>query len=262
MKIKFSVTCAAAWAALWMANLPVAQAQTPVPGYSEQFLTQLRARSPLEQRVCVEGGVLERWPDEAAVRAAAAAEQANPDEAQVLAFAIREALTQCGPEPDWFDSATIRLSDIPADAPRFEDYKVKTGFKGKPAAPDVRSHPRSRLFRTMLRMNAKEGPDFAGHYTIASWGCGSGCSEYAIIDAITGRVFHPPQFQSIDVNNIDNAIFETDQRLVRYRRDSRLLMVIGGINEDPKLRGISYFVWDGARLKRIRFVARPEIGSP
>lgn len=258
MRIKFSNV----WVALVIGvSVQTAQAQmkeAPVPGYSEHFLTQLRAQAPEEQRTCVEVGVRERWSDEAAVRAAAAAGQANPDDAQVLAFAIREALTQCGPEPDWFDSTTIRLSDIPADAPRYEDYKVKTHFKGKPAAPDVRSHPRSRMFRTMLRWNAKEGPNFAGHYTIASWGCGSGCAEYAIIDAITGRVFHPPQFRSIDVNNIDNAIFETDNRLVRYSLDSRLLMVIGGINEDSKLRGISYFVWDGTQLKRIRFVARPD----
>lgn len=39
--------------------------------------------------------------------------------------------------------------------------------------------------------------------------------------------------------------------------DSRLLVVIGGINADPKQRGISWFVWEGQHLKRIRFVAKP-----
>ncbi len=162
-------------------------------------------------------------------------------------------------EPDWFTPATIRASDLPADAPRFEQFAVTERFAGKPAAPDVRSHPRSRMFRTMIRAGAQQGPNFAGHYTLVHWGCGSGCSAYAIVDARTGRVFHPANFASIAIYNIDDALTASDERFVRFSLDSRLLMVIGGINEDPALRGISYFVWEGERLRRIRFVPRPDL---
>ena len=58
--------------------------------------------------------------------------------------------------------------------------------------------------------------------------------------------------------NIDwKALEPPEGQLIKYRRDSRLLIVIGGINNDPALRGISYFVWDGKRLDRIAFVHKP-----
>ena len=46
--------------------------------------------------------------------------------------------------------------------------------------------------------------------------------------------------------------------LINFRLDSKLLIVIGGIDEDAALRGISYFLWENERLCRIRFVHKPE----
>jgi hypothetical protein len=40
-----------------------------------------------------------------------------------------------------YDEYTILLSDIPADAPRFEDYATEL-YRGPNAEPDLRSHPR------------------------------------------------------------------------------------------------------------------------
>lgn len=154
------------------------------------------------------------------------------------------------------DRHTIVRADLPADAPRFEDYRVPV-YAGKPARPDVRSHPRSRLFRTELREAAAAGPNFAGHYRLASWGCGAGCFQWAIVDVKSGRVFHPANLASTDHVNVEEALYEGGIQAVHARPDSRLLVVVGGINEDPKLRGISWFVWDGRQLKRIRFVAKP-----
>jgi hypothetical protein len=76
--------------------------------------------------------------------------------------------------------------------PRFEDYRVGERFTGIPAAVDLRSHPKARLFRTMLREGAKKGPNFAGHYTVVTWGCGSDCRMIAVVDARTGRVYIAP----------------------------------------------------------------------
>jgi hypothetical protein len=159
---------------------------------------------------------------------------------------------------DYFDDNTIRLSDVPKDAPDFNQYPARPMYNGPIAPPDVKSHPRSRLFRTMIRDGAKQRPNFAGHYTIVTWGCGAGCVSYAIVDAQTGKVFHPSNFQTTDNVNIDfDALESPDGRLVKFRPDSYLLIVIGGINEDPKRRGISYFTWQKNQLRRIRFVPRP-----
>ncbi|TLS78237.1 hypothetical protein FE236_00315 [Mariprofundus erugo] len=157
---------------------------------------------------------------------------------------------------DFFDAGTIRPVDIPTDAPKFEAYSSGDVFKGEPALPDVKSDPRSKLFRTAIREGARRGPNFAGHYTIVSWGCGAATACWAIVDAQSGEVFHPANLQTTDNVNIDYAIADADDRLVQYRPDSKLLVVIGGINEDPELRGISYFVWEHNALNRIRFVPK------
>ena len=46
----------------------------------------------------------------------------------------------------------------------------------------------ARRLRTMLRIGAASGPNFAGHYTPVTWGCGVACQEFAIVDAKSGRV--------------------------------------------------------------------------
>ncbi len=154
------------------------------------------------------------------------------------------------------DRHTIVRADLPADAPRFKDYAVPV-YAGKPARPAVQTDKRSWLFRTELREQAALGPNFAGHYRLASWGCGTACFQWAIIDLKSGQVFHPPNLASTDHVNVEESLYEGGIQAVHVRPDSRLLVVVGGINEAPKLRGISWFVWDGRQLKRIRFVAKP-----
>src|SRR5688572_10209575 len=69
------------------------------------------------------------------------------------------------------------------DAPRFESYPADV-YAGKPAPLNLRSHPMARMFRTRIREQLQEeGINFAGHYTIAVMGCGTGCSTTAIVDA-------------------------------------------------------------------------------
>lgn len=44
---------------------------------------------------------------------------------------------------------------------------------------------------------------------------------------------------------------------LRFRPDSRLLTVIGMPEEEPELRGISYFIMQDDHLDRVRFVHKP-----
>jgi len=95
--------------------------------------------------------------------------------------------------------------------PQFEQYKVKAIYKGKPAVPILRT-PEDREYRTRIREGAKKGPNFAGHYTLIILGCGTECSSFLIVDAVTGRVFShaqkeytcEPQFK------IDSRLLTTD----------------------------------------------------
>jgi hypothetical protein len=75
-------------------------------------------------------------------------------------------------------------------APRFDEYPAERALAGPPRAP-VLSTRHARLYRTVLRDAAAEGPNFDGHYRVAIWGCGTSCVRWAIIDLETGRVSFP-----------------------------------------------------------------------
>ena len=92
--------------------------------------------------------------------------------------------------------------------PLFPDYRVTRTFKGPPSPVDLKSDRLARLYRTRLRAAAQMGPNFANHYTLVSWGCGSSCQLWAVIDAQTGRVF-PKLLQSTA-----GAEFYPDSRLL------------------------------------------------
>jgi hypothetical protein len=72
--------------------------------------------------------------------------------------------------------------------PVFSDFPAQQNFTGIPAMPMLRTAGQ-RLLRTQIREAARKGPNFAGHYTIAEWGCGTSCVSLAVIDAETGVVF-------------------------------------------------------------------------
>ena len=127
----------------------------------------------------------------------------------------------------------------------FEDYRVSETFEGKPA-PVKLSSSRARMFRTMLRMNAEKGVNFAGHYIVATWGCGSDCQSLAIIDARTGNVYFTPS-----VLLVGGQLYQ-EEDLLQFRKDSRLLIVAGARNDEGS--GRYFYVWRNNQLKLIRAV--------
>jgi len=147
------------------------------------------------------------------------------------------------------------LAQAPGNSlPKFEDFKVTEVFKGKPAAPVLKTR-RQREFRTMIRDGAKSGPNFAGRYTIAGWGCGSSCNGFAICDVVTGAVYDTP-FEYLAWNGPPDAKRDgADAEPTSYRLDSRLLIVRACPEE--KNCGTYYYEWTGAALKLIRKIAAP-----
>ncbi|WP_298514067.1 hypothetical protein [uncultured Kordia sp.] len=70
----------------------------------------------------------------------------------------------------------------------FEDYKV-TIYNGKLAAPDFSSNPSTKRFVTRIKEACKKGINFAGHYTLVTWGCGSACQSGVVVDRKTGVIY-------------------------------------------------------------------------
>ena len=137
------------------------------------------------------------------------------------------------------------------DVPRFEDFPVPRKFAGKPAPVNLNSHPKARKYRTMLRAAAKEGANFAGHYIVTYWGCGSNCRQIAFIDASNGNVYFSPELPSLGVG-FDFG--ENEEDPLQFKLESKLLIAEGlrffHEDEHPEI-GKFYFKWENNRLKLI-----------
>jgi hypothetical protein len=116
--------------------------------------------------------------------------------------------------------------------PRFEDFPVAEKWNQAPALVKLTT-PSDRMFRTRLTNAAKVPPNFAGHYSIAIWGCGSNCISGAVVDLQTGTVMSPPLATSAAHFSICQSAYENSG--VDYRLDSRLMIVRCGLNYSERL---------------------------
>jgi hypothetical protein len=120
----------------------------------------------------------------------------------------------------------------------FADYPVSLRFHGKPAKPLLNS-PNSKTYRTKIREAAALGPNFADHYTLALWGCGSGCGMFSIVDAVDGRVYDAP----FTVSWTDER--DADLKVIR---ESCAIHIVGSLSEGANSAD-RWYVWDGKELK-------------
>lgn len=117
--------------------------------------------------------------------------------------------------------ANDRSSDKAVHAYTYEQFAVSEKFEGTPAAVDFSSKPEAKLFYTRITEGAKQKPNFAGHYTVVEWGCGTSCQNHAIVDAQTGKIVEYGLASSYGAG---------------YRPESRLFI----INPQENLADLSY----------------------
>ena len=125
---------------------------------------------------------------------------------------------------------------------RFEDFPSKV-WHGKPAPINWKSNPRAwraynplsgDKFRDEIHYAVKRGPNFAGHYAIATMGCGSPCQTSVIIDLKNGRISHA-------IGTCTGMDFRCNSRLVVI--DGRFDSTRAGI-----LIADNYSICSGARI--------------
>lgn len=145
------------------------------------------------------------------------------------------------------------------DAPSFDSFKV-TVWRGRIARLNLNSNPLARKFRTASREQMKQaGVNFAGHYTLVSVGCGTGCGISGIVDARTGRAYFPTEFVGWTgiVGDYDPPEGEDSWT---FHANSRLLRAIGRPNlgrpeeERHGPSGIYYYEWTMNRLRLVKFI--------
>jgi len=138
--------------------------------------------------------------------------------------------------------------------PKLADFAVPKSATIHPKPP-ILSTAKDRHYRTAIRTSTVKGENFAGHYTIAQWGCGTGCLEFVIVDVSTGKVYDP-FFQTVDYHYPSEDL-DTESEWwcytenLNYSLDSRLLIIEGCLS--GKSCGRNYFVMEPSGLRHIHY---------
>lgn len=136
-----------------------------------------------------------------------------------------------------------------AAGPPFDEFPAGP-VMDEPSAPPDLSSPNAKAFRTRLREGVRGPANFAGHYNLVRWGCGTSCVEGAVVDRLNGAVIILPSVCCTE--HWTEKLEPIDARV-----DSRLLVLSGKINEDgPDV--VHYYVLNGAAVHEARSVPFPD----
>ena len=135
--------------------------------------------------------------------------------------------------------------------PTFAEFPVTKVFRGTHTRPKLTTKDQ-RTYRTMIRTGGGEPEtlNFAGHYTVQQWGCGTDCSQFAVVDSINGRVYGPFAVSGMPGRWLeDHASAGLDR--IEFKPRSGLLKVNGCPNERD-CGFYDYLIEDGKGLTLIR----------
>jgi hypothetical protein len=144
---------------------------------------------------------------------------------------------------------SFAFSAVASATPQFRDFPA--AFESGPSAP-LQWTKTTRLFRTRMAAAARKPANFAGHYVLASWGCGATCVAGAVVDKRNGAIFSLPF--SICCATPKSASF----RPIEFRPTSRLVVFAGLRNEQPPM-GAHFYAFDGSGFNFI--ATTPDDGS-
>jgi hypothetical protein len=139
---------------------------------------------------------------------------------------------------------------------RFNSYRVSVE-KPRIKKIDFRRNRDAASFRTRLSDGLKAGVNFAGRYMVVTWGCGTGCTNGAIIDTRTGNVLWPEQFFNVSAIYGDGYA----DPILEDEKNSRLLIIHGspGTRIDTAKTpppGDYYYLWKNNGFRRLKFVEK------
>lgn len=166
-----------------------------------------------------------------------------------LAAGVSAALMLCaGAAWPVTPSAVTSASECPS--PPFERYPARAAPAPRTPAKSPRLNSKAaRLYRTVIRTEFAEPANFAGHYRVAIWGCGTDCRNFAIVDKYSGATDTMPGVRAI------SGVMGNDDERVDFRANSSLLIVAGCFNEDcddSNAKAARFlYEWTGTRLRPV-----------
>jgi hypothetical protein len=124
-----------------------------------------------------------------------------------------------------------------ADNFDFGSYPSGGTYKGKLKLPDFKARDKVfASFKTRITEAMKEGVSFAGEYSVAQFGCGSGCTNVVVANNRTGQLYPFPRGG------------EYNQALeLEYRVDSNLMLARWFTDSLWETCVIESFLFDGGQ---------------
>jgi hypothetical protein len=101
--------------------------------------------------------------------------------------------------------------------------------------------------------------EFAGYYTIPTWGCGTDCEEFVIVDSISGKVYDEFWLSGFPGDWWQNHKIDNERK--KFHPDSAMLK-IDGCPRDRDCGSYDYQMVDGEGLKLIRRRLLPKQYQP
>ncbi len=135
----------------------------------------------------------------------------------------------------------VPLTDCTGIAP--SEYPAEELYKGPIASIDFDTYPDALNFRTLMEKGMKEGVNFAGRYNFVSWGCGTSCSEHALVDAKTGHII------VFGLNSSYGADFTKESRLLILNPPRNIPPLLTA--EEEKTLSTEYYSFDNSGFVRV-----------
>jgi hypothetical protein len=99
----------------------------------------------------------------------------------------------------------------------------------------------AKQYKTVITAGIEKPVNFAGHYRVVTWGCGTDCRGFAIINKLTGLVYTLPKVEYVA------GVMGNDEERLQFRENSELFIINGVINDETE--GKFYYLFDKERLK-------------
>lgn len=142
------------------------------------------------------------------------------------------------------------LAGFGQSVPQFKNYPAGKIYRGKNAPVKLRTKD-ERMFRTRLTEASKQKPNFAGHYVLTFWGCGTECLSGAAIDVRTGKV----TFFDFSICCWGTDV-DDDFEAISFRLDSRLIIFSGARNEKEGDEGAHFYKFENGRFVFIKTIKK------
>lgn len=132
----------------------------------------------------------------------------------------------------------------------FSSYPAKVvNLKKIPRRDLVVTDENKYLKSRLKKLIKKRKINFAGSYSVASIGCGTGCSFWLVVDLATGKTPKDELMTVSYCNDNSPKRFKT----ILSRADSRLLAIVGTstMSSNPQCM-LYYYVEDNGKIKLIK----------